>query len=88
MQRFLNIMTNWTWSLVDIIPPYRVADGLLLNKETSPESKYIITVNSAKIEVDRNTFDALVIGENLRVRYTRGNRAINIDRILPGRGPV
>ena len=81
-------MLNWTQSLVDVIPPYHIADGLLLNKETNPEGKYIITVSSAKVEVDQNTFDVLVIGENLRVRYTRGNRAINIDRILPGRGPV
>lgn len=75
------------WSMFDALPPYRISEGLLVSKETTQEGKSVITVNAAKVEVDRMTFDLLVIGENLRVRHTRGRRAINIDRMLPGRGP-
>ena len=77
----------WVWTLWDAIPPYRKAEGLLETKETSPHGKSYIHVGGARVEVDRATFESLVVGENLRVRYTRGNRAINIDRVLPGRGP-
>jgi hypothetical protein len=74
-------------NIVDAIPPYRIAEGPLENKETDPGGKFIVTVNAVMVEVDKGTFDALVIGETLRVRYTRARRAINIDRVLPGRGP-
>ena len=76
------------WTLVDAIPPYHSVEGLLEIKETDATGrKHYIWVASVKIEVDKSTSETLIVGENLRVRYTRGNRAINIDRLMPGRGP-
>ena len=84
---FWQWLKSWVWNLADALPPYRIAEGLLEGKETNDRDKYYVTVASAKVEVDEATFNTLVVGENLRVRYTRGNRAINIDRLMPGRGP-
>jgi hypothetical protein len=84
---FWRWLKTWMWNLADALPPYRMAEGLLEGKETDDAGKYYVTVASAKVEVDGVTFNTLVVGENLRVRYTRGRRAINIDRLLPGRGP-
>jgi len=57
------------------------------SKEAGPDGKLFISVGPEKVEVDAATFEALMVGETLRVRYTRGRRAVNIDRLLPGRGP-
>ena len=81
-------LKGWVWTLTDALPPYCKAEGPLETKETDSKGKFYIRVGGARVEVDRATFDWLVIGENLRVRYTKGNRAINIDRILPGKGPA
>ena len=84
----LRSLRFWIWTLVDAIPPYQRAEGLLETKETDSTGRiHYICVASAKVEVDKSTFETLIVGENLRVRYTRGNRAINIDRLMPGRGP-
>ncbi len=80
-------LNSWLWSLADAFPPYLNVEGIVETKETSPEGWYMILVGSVRVSVDRATFDVLVVGENVRVRYTRGHRAINIDRILRGRGP-
>ncbi|MCH8205529.1 MAG: hypothetical protein IH956_00815 [Chloroflexi bacterium] len=85
--RFWRWLKSWLWNLADAFPPYRIAEGLLEGKETDAGDRYYVTVGSAKVEVDEDTFKTLVVGENLRVRYTRGHRAINIDRLMPGRGP-
>ena len=69
------------------MPPYHLVEGPLETKETDTKGKFYIHVGSAKVEIDKATFDALVVGESLRVRYTRGHRGINIDRLLPGKGP-
>ena len=69
------------------MPPYHKVEGLLEAKETDASGRCYICVGSAWVEVDRPTSNTLVVGESLRVRYTRGKRAINIDRILPARGP-
>ena len=69
------------------MPPYRTVEGPLETKETDSRGKFYIYVGSAKVEVDKATFDALVVGESLRVRHTRGYRGINIDRLHPSKGP-
>ena len=84
--RFLRWLRDRLWKLGDAAPPYQKANGPLESKETNPDGKFYIYVGSARIEVDRATFDKLTVGESLRVRYTRGNRAINIDRLLPENG--
>ena len=83
---FWRWLKMWVWNLADAIPPYLIVEGPLETKQTECD-KYRVTVASAKVVVDRETFQTLVVGENLRVRYTRGGRAINIDRLMPGKGP-
>ncbi len=80
-------LAHWLWTLKDALPPYENVDGLLESKEMGADGNHLVCVGSVWVEVDRQTYNTLVVGENLRVRYTRGKRAINIDRLLPGRGP-
>ncbi len=70
----------------DAVPPYNLIDGPLEGKETNSTGKFYILVRSARVEVDRATLDTLTTGESLRVRYTKGKRAINIDRLVPENG--
>jgi hypothetical protein len=79
-------LKHWLWTLADALPPYRHTEGLLDTKETYPDGKFYISVGPERVEVDAATFEALMVGETLRIRYTRGGRAVNIDRLLPGRG--
>ncbi len=80
---------RYLYSFIDIFPPYRIVEGLLEGKEhVEGTSEYKIHVSSQKIEVDSHTFDILMIGETLKIRHTRSNKAINIDRLIPEQGPV
>ena len=72
--------------LVDAFPPYYVAEGVLSDKEVSRNGRYFIHLSSTKIAVDRPTFETLSAGEHIRVRYTRGFRAVSIDRYLSTNG--
>ena len=73
-------------SLTDALPPYRTAQGVLDAKETCDDGKFYIHVAGSRVEVDEATCHILEIGEMLKVRYTRGDRAINIDRYLHHNG--
>jgi len=84
---FWRWLKTWVWALIDAMPPYNKVEGLLEAKESDAGGTCYICVGSAWIEVDKTTSSTLVVGESLRVRYTRGHRAINIDRVLPARGP-
>lgn len=85
VQYFIKYLNNFT----DLFPPYKIVEGLLEGKEHLEGSrKYVIHISSLKIEVDKYTFDILMIGETLKVRHTRLNKAINIDRLIPEQGPV
>ena len=70
-------------AFLDILPPYLRIEGHLVAKERGPEGKYYLLVNEEMIEVDWHAYDRLIIGEPLRVRCTRSNKAINIDRLVP-----
>ena len=85
--RLVGGFVRWLWMLEDVFPPYKDIEGQLEAKETRADAKKLICVSSAWVEVDHQTYEILVVGENLRVRYTRRGRAISIDRLLPGRGP-
>ena len=83
------VVTTIVWLIIDACPPYRYVEGLLEGKEVLQDEKTLVLyLSSEKIEVDRHTFDILMVGESLRVRATRDNKAINIDRLIPGQGPV
>ena len=73
---------------LDCCPPYKTIEGLLEVKEVDDQERHFIYVSSEKVQVDSATFEILMIGENLKVRFTRGNKAINIDRLIPTQGPV
>jgi len=75
-------------SIIDILPPYLITEGLLDSKEKAPNNIYYINVGSIKGEIDNNSFNSLIIGENLRVRHTKNGKIINIDRLIPKKGPV
>ena len=69
--------------LLNTVPPYRLIEGTLLAKEAREDGTHYILVDGEIVEVDWLTFDTLLEGEGLRIRSTRDNRAISIDRLLP-----
>ncbi len=71
------------WSWLETLPPYRKIEGRLDAKETAPDGTCLILVDSQMVEVDWLTYDMLLEGEALRIRTTRSNKAINIDRLVP-----
>lgn len=79
-------LRRWVWMLADSAPPYRITEGTLDDKGVDDKGIPFIVVASEKVSVDGGTMNALSLGEALRVRHTRGNRAVNIDRILPPNG--
>ena len=82
-------ISRFAYDMFDAFPTYRYADGLLEGKEyLYQEGRYVISVSSARVEVDGFTFDNLMIGEQVKVRLTRAGRAVNIDRIVPRQGPI
>ena len=74
---------RWVWTLIDSVPPYRIVEGTLEDKGVDSTGRPYILLGVDRIEVDMGTLDALEVGERLKVRHTRGSRAVNIDRILP-----
>ena len=74
---------RWVWTLIDAVPPYRTVEGTLGDKGVGSAGRPYILLGVNRMEVDMGTLDALEVGERLKVRNTRGNRAVNIDRILP-----
>ena len=67
----------------DIMPPYPIIQGVLEAKEVSPSGKHMILIKTDIVEVDGFTFEILKVGEALRARCTKSNRAIRIDRLIP-----
>ena len=65
-----------------ILPPYPLIEGQLSAKERGPEGAFHILLDTSDvIEVDSFTWDALIIGEPIRIRCTRENKAIYIVRL-------
>ena len=58
-------------------------EGPLKGKEPGLNGTYYLKIGLTKVEVDAFTYDSLEIGEMLRIRCTRSQKAINIDRIVP-----
>jgi hypothetical protein len=85
MNRSWRWLKHWLWTLGDAFPPYRNVDGQLEFKNATTR-KYYIRVGGIQVEVDRATFETLAVGDTLKVRYTRGNRAVNIDQVVTENG--
>ncbi len=87
-ERIVTSLRRAAWSFNDVLPPYRTVEGYLETKARGLESgRHFIWVASTRIEVDAETFELLIVGENMRVMCTKSYRAINIDRLIPGSGP-
>ena len=69
--------------MVSAAPPYRRVEGSLVAKEAMANGRFFILVDAEIVEVDWLTFEMLIEGEALRIRATRDNRALTIDRLLP-----
>lgn len=69
--------------IVSAAPPYRRIEGSLVAKEAMANGRFFILVDAEIVEVDWLTFELLIEGEALRIRATRDNRALTIDRLLP-----
>ena len=87
LHKLVGHASHWLWSLYDSCPPYEILDGQLDMKERSADGRYVMSLRNNWLEIDKQTYDVLVAGEFLRVRCTRGRRAVSIDRIVSGRGP-
>ncbi len=74
---------RWGASMIDALPPYRRVEGILTDKGTDTRGNHYILVNEEIIGVDWLTYETLITGEALRIRTTRANQAINIDRLSP-----
>ncbi len=70
-------------SVWEILPPYKVVQGRLIDKNKSEFGDCHILVEQELIIVDEMTLNALVVGEALKLRITRDNRAIEIKRLVP-----
>ena len=60
-----------------------MVQGRLIDKNKSDFGDCHILVEQELIIVDEMTFNALVVGEALKLRITRDNRAIEIKRLVP-----
>ena len=66
-----------------VLPPYKVIEGRLIDKNKSLDGECHILVEQELIVVDEITLKTLVVGEALKLRLTRDNRAIEIKRLTP-----
>ncbi len=78
-----SVLKLWLWLTLDVIPPFRNLHGQINAKEIDEDRHYFIVVGFDRISVDRTTYHALDMGENIQVLYTRALRGIRIDRLLP-----
>ena len=83
VKRLLGLLRAALDALLAAVPPYRYIEGPLVTKEARKDGSYYLLVDEEIVEVDWLTFEILMEGEALRIRSTRDNKAISIDRLLP-----
>ena len=83
VRRLWRLLGGTVDAVLAAIPPYRNIEGVLVAKEARKDGTYYLLVDEEIVEVDWLTFETLMEGEALRVRSTRDNKAISIDRLLP-----
>ena len=64
------------------MPPYSIVEGEVDEKGIDPGGKPYLQVASATVEVDTSSLDGLEVGDRIKIRQTRGHRAVNIDLML------
>ncbi len=82
MAQVIRALSEAFAAFIDPLPPYKWIEGRLDAKEHR-FGRHFLLVNREIVEVDQFTFDTLTEGEALKVRSTRSNRAISIDRLVP-----
>ena len=75
-------LTEALAAIADPLPPYKWIEGRLDAKEQR-FGRHFLLVDREIVEVDWLTFETLDEGEALKVRSTRSNKAISIDRLVP-----
>ena len=83
VNRFARWLRARAAATIDALPPYKWIQGSLADKGSDAQGNHYILVGNEIVLVDWLTYDTLMLGEPLRIRSTRANRAINIDRLLP-----
>lgn len=83
MTKLATFLRAWGAAMIDALPPYKKFEGLLADKGVDARGHYHILVDNEIIGVDWLTFEMLIVGEPVRVRATRANQAISVDRLLP-----
>jgi len=86
LKRLSHKLGGTVWSLADALPPYKTARGPLDAKENGKGGGHYIRVAGARVRIDEAAFEVLTVGEVVKVRYTRGGKAINIDRYISPNG--
>ena len=64
------------------MPPYSIVEGEVDEKGIEPGGKPYVLVSSETVEVDTSSLDGLEVGNRIKIRQTRGHRAVNIDLML------
>ena len=84
VRSFWRSLRSLSRPLLDVAPPYRRIEGRITAKEADRQGGFFLLVDGSEIvEVDWLTYETLMEGEAVRVRCTRSNKAISIDRLLP-----
>ena len=86
LKRLSRKLGSTVWSLTDALPPYQIARGPLDAKENGQGGEHYIRVAGSRVKIDEVAYEALTVGEMVKVRYTRGGKAINIDRYISPNG--
>ena len=82
MTQVTRVVSEALGALLDPLPPYKWIEGRLDAKEHR-FGRHFLLVDREIVEVDWLTFETLSEGEALKVRSTRSNRALSIDRLVP-----
>jgi hypothetical protein len=79
-------VARWLGEQRDLLPPYKHYEGEVWGKHIRG-GLYYLELDGDAVEVDKLAYSLLEVGEAVKVRYTRGLRAINIDRFAPNGAP-
>ena len=72
-------ISRWLAEQTDLLPPYHIYQGSEWEKRAEAGRHHLV-IGSVEVEIDGVTASLLEPGETIRVRYTRGLRALNLDR--------
>ena len=83
VSRLRRAVVRWFRQQTDLMPPYHIYEGDGWTRRSDGDG-FFLELGDDLVEVDGITYGLLEPGETIRVRYTRGMRAINADRFPRG----